>query len=172
MIGGGNSALEESLFLTTLATKVTILTRGDLRASELVVDKVRNHPRIAIHTGVDIVDGEESGGRLGAVLARDRATGRGMRITPAAAFVFVGLDPNTAFLRGVVDLDERGFIVTDDRFETSLPGVYAAGDVRAGSTKQVGSAVGEGIAALLAVRRALERGHLKAASVMDEIAVD
>ena len=172
VIGGGNSALEESLFLTTLATKVTILTRGDLRASELVVDKVRNHPRIAIHTGVDIVDVEESGGRLGAVLARDRATGRGMRITPAAAFVFVGLDPNTAFLRGVVDLDERGFIVTDDRFETSLPGVYAAGDVRAGSTKQVGSAVGEGIAALLAVRRALERGHLKAASVMDEIAVD
>jgi thioredoxin reductase (NADPH) len=95
-----------------------------------------------------------------------------MRLEPAAAFVFVGLDPNTAFLRGVVDLDERGFIVTDDRFETSLPGVYAAGDVRAGSTKQVGSAVGEGIAALLAVRRALERGHVKAATVMDEVAVD
>jgi thioredoxin reductase (NADPH) len=170
VIGGGNSALEESLFLTTLAEKVTILTRGELRASDLVQDKVRNHPRIAIHTGVDIVDVEARDGRLGAVLARDRVTGRDLRVEPAAAFVFVGLDPNTAFLRGVVDLDERGFVVTDGTFATSVPGIFAAGDVRAGSTKQVGSAVGEGIAALLAVRRALERGHLKAATVMDEVA--
>jgi thioredoxin reductase (NADPH) len=168
VIGGGNSALEESLFLTTLADKVSILTRGDLRASELVIDKVRNHPRIEIHTGVDIVDVEPRDGRLGAVLARDRATGVDLRLEPAAAFVFVGLDPNTAFLRDTVDLDERGFVVTDDRYETSLHGVFAAGDVRAGSTKQVGSAVGEGIAALLSVRRALGRGHIRAVSVMDE----
>jgi thioredoxin reductase (NADPH) len=168
VIGGGNSALEESLFLTTLADKVSILTRGDLRASELVVDKVRNHPRIEIHTGVDIVDVEERDGRIGAVNARDRATGADLRLEPAAAFVFVGLDPNTTFLRGVADLDERGFVVTDDRYETTLRGVFAAGDVRAGSTKQVGSAVGEGIAALLSVRRALERDHVRAASVMDE----
>ena len=60
--------------------------------------------------------------------------------------------------------------MTDDRFETSVPGVFAAGDVRAGSTKQVGSAVGEGIAALLVVRRALERGHVKPETVMDEVA--
>jgi thioredoxin reductase (NADPH) len=168
VIGGGNSALEEALFLTTLAGKVSILTRGDLRASELVVDKVRNHPRIEIHTGVDIVDVEERDGHLGAVIARDRASGAALRLEPAAAFVFVGLDPNTGFLRGAVDLDERGFVVTDDRFESSLRGVFAAGDVRAGSTKQVGSAVGEGIAALLSVRRALERDHVRAASVMDE----
>ena len=168
VIGGGNSALEESLFLTTLADKVSILTRGELRASELVVDKVRNHPRIEVHTGVDIVDVEERDGRLGAVRARDRATGADLRLEPAAAFVFVGLDPNTSFLRGAVDLDERGFVVTDDRYETSLAGVFAAGDVRAGSTKQVGSAVGEGIAALLSVRRALERGHVRAVPVMGE----
>jgi thioredoxin reductase (NADPH) len=70
----------------------------------------------------------------------------------------------------VVDLDERGFILTDDRYATSLDGVFAAGDVRSGATKQVGSAVGEGIAALLSVRRALERRHLKAVTVMDEAA--
>ena len=168
MIGGGNSALEESLFLATIADKVTILTRGELRASEVIKDKVRATPNIEVHTGLDILDFERANGRLGAVLARERATGRELRYEPAAAFVFVGLDPNTQFLQGAVDLDERKFVVTDDMFATSLEGVYAAGDVRAGATKQVGSAVGEGIAALLAVRRALERKHLRTVTVMDE----
>ena len=74
----------------------------------------------------------------------------------AAAFVFVGLDPNTAWLDGLVDLDERGFIVTDRMHTTSVPGVFAAGDVRAGSTKQLASAVGEGAAVALQVRYHLE----------------
>ena len=168
VIGGGNSALEEALFLTTIADKVTILTRGELRASDLVQDRVRRDPQIEIHTGMDILDFERTGGRLGAILTRERATGRDRRFEPAASFVFVGLDPNTQFLRGVVDLDEQGFILTDDRYATSLDGVFAAGDVRSGATKQVGSAAGEGIAALLSVRRALERRHLKAVTVMDE----
>lgn len=168
VIGGGNSALEESLFLATMAEKVTILTRGELRASDLVQTSVRANPKIEIHTGVDILDFERADGRLGAVLTREVATGRDRRFEPAAAFVFVGLDPNTHFLRDVIDVDDRGFIVTDDRYATSLDGVYAAGDVRAGATKQVGSAVGEGIAALLSVRRALERRHHKAVTVMDE----
>lgn len=168
VIGGGNSALEESLFLATIADKVTILTRGELRASDLVQDAVRSHPRIEVHTNVEILDFERAGGRLGAVLTRERETGLERRLEPEAAFVFVGLDPNTAFLSGSVDLDERGFVVTDDAFATSLEGVFAAGDVRSGATKQVGSAAGEGIAALLAVRRWLERRHLKARSVPDE----
>jgi len=170
VIGGGNSALEEALFLTTVADKVTILTRGELRASDLVQDRVRRDPKIEIHTGMDILAFERTDGRLGAILTRERASGQERRFEPAAAFIFVGLDPNTQFLLGVVDLDERGFIVTDDRYATSLDGVFAAGDVRSGATKQVGSAVGEGIAALLSVRRALERRHLKAVTVMDEAA--
>jgi len=161
VLGGGNSALEEALFLATLAEHVTILTRGDLRASELVVDKVRNHKRITVRTGVDLDAFEARDGRLGTVLAHERASGEAIAIEPAAAFVFVGLDPNTAFLRGSVDLDERGFVRTDDRYRTSLDGLFAAGDVRAGSTKQVGAAAGEGIAALLSVRRWLEdRGEM------------
>lgn len=169
VIGGGNSALEESLFLATLADHVTILTRGELRASELVADRVRSHARITIHTGVDLHAFEHRDGRLGAVVATERATGRALRLEPAAAFVFVGLDPNTAFLRGTLDLDPQGFIPTTDGYRTSLDGVFAAGDVRSGSTKQVGSAAGEGIAALLSVRRWLEGQHLKAASRVDEI---
>jgi thioredoxin reductase (NADPH) len=171
VIGGGNSALEEALFLATIAEKVTILTRGDLRASELVRDAVRAHPRIDIHTDMEILDFERAGGRLGAVLARERATGSERRFEPEAVFVFVGLLPNTAFVGGIIDLDERGFVVTDDMFSTSMEGVFAAGDVRSGATKQVGSAAGEGIAALLAVRRWLEARHLKARSTPDEEAV-
>ncbi len=162
VIGGGNSALEESLFLAGLADHVTILTRGEPRASELVVDKVRSHPRITLRTGVELLELERTDGRLGAIVGRERASGAPLRLDAAAAFVFVGLDPNTEFLRGTVALDDRGFVVTDDRFRTSLDGVFAAGDVRAGSTKQVGSATGEAIAALLCVRRYLEGRHLMA----------
>ncbi|MEO5965890.1 MAG: FAD-dependent oxidoreductase [Candidatus Limnocylindrales bacterium] len=168
VIGGGNSALEESLFLATIADKVTILTRGDVRASELVKEAVRTNPKIEVHTGMDILDFERADGRLSAVLTRDREAGEDRRFEPAAAFVFVGLDPNTQFLQGVVDFDDRGFIVTDDAFATSLDGVFAAGDVRSGATKQVGSAAGEGIAALLSVRRSLEGRHLRSPRVMDE----
>jgi len=168
VIGGGNSALEESLFLATIADKVTILTRGELRASDLVQASVRSNPKIEIHTGMDILDFERRDGRLSAVLARDRATGEERRFEPEAAFVFVGLNPNTQFLRGILDLDPRGFIVAHDGYATSLDGVFAAGDVRSGATKQVGSAAGEGIAALLSVRRALEQRHLKARTVVDE----
>jgi glutaredoxin-like protein len=81
------------------------------------------------------------------------------RLTPRAAFVFVGLQPNTDFLRGAVDLDRSGFLSTDARFRTSMPGVFAAGDVRAGATKQLGAAVGEGITALLMVREHLREHH-------------
>jgi thioredoxin reductase (NADPH) len=169
VIGGGNSALEESLFLADLADHVTILTRGELRASDFVREKVLAHPRITVLTGTEPVEFERRDGRLGAVVARGRATGREIRLEPAAAFVFVGLDPNTQFLRGVVDLDERGFVRTDDRYRTSMNGLFAAGDVRAGSTKQVGSAAGEGIAALLSVRRYLEGHHLKAVRQTEEV---
>jgi thioredoxin reductase (NADPH) len=78
------------------------------------------------------------------------------KFSPAGTFVFVGLDPNTAFLRDILELGRWGFVVTDEGFRTSMPGVFAAGDVRAGSTKQLAAATGEGVSALLAVRRYLE----------------
>ena len=168
VIGGGNSALEEAVFLATLAEHVTILVRTEVRASELVADKVRNHPRITVRTGVEMDGFGAVNGRLGAVLAHERVTGAALRIEAPAAFVFVGLDPNTQFLRGAVDLDERGFVRTDDRYRASLDGVFAAGDVRAGSAKQVGSAAGEGIAALLQIRHWLADRHERPMPRVDE----
>lgn len=167
VVGGGNSALEEALFLVGLTDHLTILARSGLSASRLIVDKVTAHPRITVRTGTDLIAFEAENGRLGTVVAKERATGTELRIAAAAAFVFVGLDPNTAFLRGIVDLDAQGFITTDDRLMTSLEGVFAAGDVRRGSTKQVGSAVGDGIAALLSIRRRLESRKLKAEAGTD-----
>jgi thioredoxin reductase (NADPH) len=91
------------------------------------------------------------------VLARDAGTGEETTYTPAAAFIFIGLDPNTGWLGDSVPLDRYDFVMTDGTFATSIPGIFAAGDVRRGSTKQLGSAVGDGIAALIAIRSYLQK---------------
>jgi thioredoxin reductase (NADPH) len=159
VIGGGNSALEEGLFLTKFAKRVRIVQREpELTASRLLQDKVNNDPRFVVERNTEVV--ELSGkGRLESVRLRDRATAEEQVVTPRAAFVFIGLDPNTEFLRGSVDLDARGFVDDKGGFRTSIPGVFAAGDVRRGSTKQLGSAVGDGIAALIAIREYLQEHH-------------
>ncbi len=167
VIGGGNSALEEGLHLSEFAKKVRVLARSDLSASSVLQDRVRSDPQFSVHTGVDIVELEGERGRFTAVVARDRATGETLRFPSAAAFVFIGLDPNTAFLGESIQRDESGFLVTSPTMETSIPGLFAAGDVRAGSTKQLGSAVGDGIAALLMIRRRLEDRRQKAVSLVD-----
>jgi thioredoxin reductase (NADPH) len=153
VIGGGNSACEEGQFLTQFASKVTMLVRGDkLTASKIYHDKVLNHPKMTVRFNTQVMRfvGEK---HLEGVMVRD-PKGEEM-LTPAAVFVFIGLKPNTEFLRGTVALTPDGFIDAPD-FATSLPGVFAAGDARASSTKQVASAVGEGAAAALAVRHYLE----------------
>lgn len=162
VIGGGNSGLEEGLFLTSFAERVRIVERNpELKGSQLLQDKVRGHPAIEVHTSTEVVELRGRGGRLREVLARDRESGEELAWRPAGVFVFIGLTPNTEFLRGSVELDEWGFVATAG-FATSLRGVYAAGDVRAGSTKQLGAATGDGIAALLAIREYLQsHGHVR-----------
>lgn len=155
VVGGGNSAGEEGLYLTRFARHVTIATRDpELSASKVVIEKVAEHPEIDVIT--DVIPVELRGdGHLETVVLEETNTGERREIHPAAMFVFIGLSPNSELLRGVVELDENGFIVTDAGLETSVPGVFAAGDVRAGSTKQAASAAGEGAAAAIAIRRYL-----------------
>jgi len=166
VIGGGNSGLEEGLFLSQFAKKIRVVEFGEqLKASQLLQDKVRNHPQFEIHTNSEVTEfrGE---GRLSEVVVKDRATGETQVFNPAAAFVFIGLDPNTSFLKGIVELNQWGFVVTDDVLQTSMPGVFAAGDVRAGSTKQLASAIGEGVTALLMIRQKLEEAPQKKAEAV------
>jgi len=155
VIGGGNSAGEEGLFLTKFCQKVTIATRGpELSASRIVVDKVRSHPQIEVLTEVTPAAFKGDGHLESVVLARRGGETREVR--PDGVFVFIGLSPNTEIVKGLVELDERGFVVTDGMLQTSVPGIFAAGDARAGSTKQAASAAGEGAAAARAIRRYVE----------------
>lgn len=176
VVGGGNSAAEESLFLADMAERVTLLVRGDeLQASQVIRDNVRRRANVEIHFNTVVERFDGAGGKLGAVTIR-RAGSAAEVIRPAGVFVFIGLTPNTGYLGSAgIRLDDWGFVVTGhdlvhhgdrppgfgDRdpaaLETSVPGVFAAGDIRAGSTKQVASAAGEGAAAALLVREYLKR---------------
>ena len=157
VVGGGNSGVEEGLFLTKFATKVTILEVGErLRASQILQEKAASHPQIEVRLNTTVVEfkGDE---KLSSVVIKNTASGETEEIPPGAVFVFIGLLPNTAFVEGSVDLDHWGSISTSPTMETSLEGVFAAGDARSGSTKQVASAVGEGATAALMIRQYLER---------------
>lgn len=158
VLGAGNSGLEEGLFLTKFADHVTVIDRSEAVAgSKILLDKVNAHPQMSLlltTSVVEFVPGD--GGKLAALRLAD-ATGREFVHEASGAFVFIGLKPNTDWLSGLVDLDERGFIVTDRTMATSVPGVFAAGDIRAGSTKQLAAAVGEGAAVALQIRYHLQQ---------------
>jgi thioredoxin reductase (NADPH) len=163
VVGGGNSALEEGLFLSQFADRIRVVQKDhQLTASKLLQDKVLSNPKFTVHLDTDVVE-LQGDHKLQGVRARDTRTGEEHVWTPRAAFVFIGLTPNTEFLRGTVDLDQWGFVRTDARFRSSMDAVFAAGDVRAGSTKQLGAAIGEGITALLMVREHLREHHHMAA---------
>lgn len=156
VIGGGNSAGEESLFLTRFVDRVTMLVRGpQLSASKIVVDKIAEIDQITVRANTEIV-ALEGVGRLSGITVRDRITGEQEMIEPAGAFMFIGLSPNAGWLPAEVERDQSGFIVMGPTLETSMPGVFAAGDVRQGSTRQAASAAGEGATAALMIREYLK----------------
>ena len=161
VVGGGNSALEEGLLLSRYADKVRVLARGpELRASQVLQDRVRNDPKFDVRTNVEVSE-LRGQGDLEELVVRDVATGEETTLNPSGLFVFIGQQPNTQFLRGIVDVDEWGFVTTDPCYRTSMHGVYAAGDCRSGSTKQLPAASGEAVAAVLAIRAYLqEHSHL------------
>ena len=157
VVGGGNSGIEEGLFLTKFATKVTILeVRDRLGASQILQEKAASHPQIEIRLSTTVEE-FKGNGKLSSVVVKDVNTGEIEELRPGAVFIFIGLLPNTGFLRSSIDLDQWGAIATGPTLETRLEGVYAAGDARAGSTKQVASAVGEGATAALMIRQFLEK---------------
>jgi thioredoxin reductase (NADPH) len=161
VVGGGNSALEEGLLLSRYADKIQVLARGsELRASQVLQDRVRQDPKFDVRTNVEIKE-MRGRGALDELVVRDATTGEVSTLNPQGVFVFIGQEPNTQFLRGSVDLDEWGFVQTDLMYRTSMPSVYAAGDCRSGSTKQLPASTGEAVAAVLSIRAYLqEHSHL------------
>ncbi len=159
VIGGGNSAVEEAAFLTRFCPKVTILARGsELSANKIAVDKALTSLQIEVRFHTEVVEFKGENNHLTTVVTRNRQTGETQELHVPGVFVFIGLSPNSKHFKDIARLDAQGFIMTGIDFQTSTEGIFAAGDVRAGSTKQLVSAAGEGAAAALAIREHL-RGH-------------
>ncbi|MFR0589070.1 FAD-dependent oxidoreductase [Bifidobacterium apri] len=159
VVGGGFAAAEESVFLTKYASKVTILVReGDFTCDAAVAAEAKNHPKIEVryHTQLEGVSAG-SGGLTEATL-RDTQTGETTVWKPAdggtfGVFVFAGYVPQTELVRGVVELDDHGYVVTHGYLETSVPGVYAAGDLRVKNLRQVVTATADGAIAAVELER-------------------
>ena len=176
VIGGGNSATEESVFLTKFVEKVTLLVRGDeLTASKVLQEKVLSHPQIDVRFNTETLEFKGAESKLNTVVIQDQKTQKVEEIHPKGVFTFIGQTPNTGFLNGSkIEKNRWGFIVSGHNLvhdaprpagyenrdpallETSVPGIFAAGDVRADSTKQVASAAGEGATAALLIREYLK----------------
>lgn len=161
VVGGGNSAIQEAIFLTRFTTHINLLVRSTVKASEVLqqdLQKFIDEGKITVHLGVVPTEIVAEEGKVTHVNAKKGD--EDVRFDTDGVFIFVGLKPNTQFLAGSgVALDEYGLIKTDEHLETNLPGVFASGDVRSGATMQIASAVGEGATAALAIREYLDNLH-------------
>jgi thioredoxin reductase (NADPH) len=161
VVGGGNSAVQEAIFLTRFASHIDLLVRGDhFRASDVLQHELEKYKdKISVHfsTTTDEIVGEDN--KVLKVVGTDKTTGKKVEFPTDGVFVFVGLMPNSQFLApSEIKLDEIGFVITDEHLHTQIPGVFAAGDIRSGATMQIASAAGEGATAALKIREYLE-GH-------------
>lgn len=159
VVGGGNSAVQEAIFLTRFASHIDLLVRSDhMRASDVLQHELENHKdKIAVHfnTTTDEIVGEDN--QVIKVVGTDKVKGEKVEFQTDGVFVFVGLEPNSQFLKeSEIKLDEIGFVMTDQHLQTQMPGVFAAGDIRSGATMQIASAAGEGATAALKIREYLE----------------
>ena len=159
VVGGGDSALQEGLFLTKYANRVRIVHRRDsLRAGDILINRAQDNEKIQFvwDTVLDTIDGN---GKVESVQARNLKTGRVERWATDGVFVFVGHFPNTQLFTGQLAMDEQGFLIVDKLMQTSVPGVYAAGEVMDPIYKQAISSAGHGCQAAISVERYLESVH-------------
>ena len=158
VVGGGNSAVQETIFLTRFASHIDLFVRSTIKASDVLqheLDEYVKNGKVTIHlgTGTDEILGEN--GFVNKV--KGTKDGQKIELETDGVFVFVGLMPNSQFLKDTkIELDPVGFVKTDNELQTKIPGVFAAGDIRSGATMQIASAVGEGATAALKIREYIE----------------
>jgi thioredoxin reductase (NADPH) len=159
VIGGGDTALTDTLFLCRFAAKIHLIHRRDaFRGAKILQEQVEAQEKVKIHwdTVVQEIRGQEA---VEALEMRNVKTREVSSLPVAGVFIFVGVTPNTAWLKGRVTMDERGFIFTDPEMATSVPGIYAAGDVRSKLLRQISTAVGDGATAAFAAEHYLAQHH-------------
>ena len=153
VIGGGDSAIDEGLFLTRLARRVTVIHRRDqLRAERILQEQAFANPKMDFiwDTTVERFNGDED---LRSMTLRNLKTEDRHDFAVDGTFIYVGLLPNTGFLKGAVPLDAQGYIETNEKMETSMPGIYAVGDIRRGTLRQVVTAAADGAIAAMQVEK-------------------
>ncbi len=157
VVGGGDSALQEGIFLTRFATKVTVIHRRDkLRASPILQERAKQNEKIAFiwDTVIEKIEGQK---KVEGVVLKNLKTGQTQNFRTDGVFVFIGHEPNSKFLQGFIQLDDHGYVVSPQNSAvTSVPGVFAAGEIRAGAIKQLVAACGEGCEAALAAQAFIE----------------
>lgn len=158
VVGGGNSAVQEAIFLTRFASHIDLLVRSTIKASEILqrdLQPLIDDGRITVHLNTPIKEIVAVDGKVASVQATK--DGEPVTIETDGVFIFVGLKPNTQFLAGSgIELDEQGLIKTDNKLQTNISGIFASGDVRSGATMQIASAVGEGASAALSIREYID----------------
>ena len=156
VIGGGNAAIQEAIHLTRFASSVTLVhRRNELRATKIEQERLFAEPKIkyAWNSTVAAIEGQDT---VESIKLRDVQSGTESKIDVKGVFVAIGFTPNTAYLKDLVNLDQAGQIIVNERMETNTPGIYAAGDIRSGSIRQVIAACGDGAVAAVSTDRYLE----------------
>mgnify|MGYP000918094594 CR=1 FL=1 len=157
-VGGGNSVLQEGLFLTKFVEKLIILVRGNqFKGAEVLVEALTSKPNVEVRFDTQVKEIVSKDGKVAGVIADHN--GEKDEIKADGVFPFIGLIPNSSWLNGKIEMDERGFIKVDKSFSTNIAGVFAAGDIVEGSVGQVASAVGEGVSASLSISAHLDAHH-------------
>jgi thioredoxin reductase (NADPH) len=158
VVGGGNSGVQEAIFLTRFAKHIDLLVRSTLKASEVLIQELQQYVdsgQVSIHLATTVSEIKAEEGKVNRVEIVKQGTPAALDVD--GVFIFVGLKPNTGFLLdSAIELDEQKLIKTDTHLRTNVPGVYASGDVRSGATMQIASAVGEGATAALNIREYLD----------------
>lgn len=158
VIGGGNSAVQEAIFLTRFTTHIDLLVRSTIKASDVLqrdLQKLVDEGKITVHLQTVTQEIVAVEGKITSVLAV--TDGQPVTFKTDGVFIFVGLKPNTQFLAGSgIELDGQGLVKTNSQLQTNISGIFASGDVRSGATMQIASAVGEGATAALSIREYID----------------
>jgi thioredoxin reductase (NADPH) len=156
VVGGGDSAVQEALYLTKFAKNVTIIHRRDkLRANKCLQDKAFKNPKIKFLWD-SVVERIEGDGIVEKIIVRNVKTGELKEVKTDGVFIFIGMKPSTEIFKGLIEMDERGYILTDENMRTNIEGVFAAGDCRAKLLRQIVTAAADGAIAAVAAERYIE----------------